>query len=43
MELATTIFLAGILGVFLGMGLIYISIRVTSLITGRFAGKKEET
>jgi hypothetical protein len=43
MELATTIFLAGILGVFLGMGLIYISIRFTSLITDQFAAKKEET
>jgi Na+-transporting methylmalonyl-CoA/oxaloacetate decarboxylase gamma subunit len=36
------IFIAGLGGVFLGMALLYISIRVTSLVTGRFEKKRKK-
>ena len=36
------IFIAGLGGVFLGMALLYISIRITALITGSLAIKKEK-
>ena len=36
------IFIAGLGGVFLGMALLYISIRVTSLVTGGFDKKRKK-
>jgi Na+-transporting methylmalonyl-CoA/oxaloacetate decarboxylase gamma subunit len=36
------IFIAGLGGVFLGMALLYISIRVTSLVTGGFEKKRKK-
>ncbi len=40
-EQATTVFLAGIFGVFVGMTLIYIAIRITSLIVDYIGTDKE--
>ena len=43
MQEAVSIFLAGLGGVFVGMMLLYLSIRITSLFTGRLeAGKTED-
>jgi hypothetical protein len=39
---AIIIFISGLGGVFLGMALLYASIRITSLVTGRLDIKKEE-
>ena len=36
------IFVSGLGGVFLGMGLLYLSIRVTAFIIGRWATEEEE-
>lgn len=41
MEQAITIFVAGLGGVFIGMALLYIAIRLTSLITDKIGGRKE--
>lgn len=43
MQEAVSIFLAGLGGVFVGMTLLYLSIRITSFITGRLeAGKNKD-
>jgi len=36
MDTAVMIFAVGLGGVFLGMGMLYVCIRMTTLITGRF-------
>ncbi len=41
MEQATTVFLAGVLGVFLGMALIFIAIKVTARIAAYFESDEE--
>ena len=41
MEQATTVFVAGIFGVFAGMALIYLSIRITAFLVDRFGAKEE--
>ncbi len=41
MEKAIGIFVAGIGGVFIGMGLLYLTIRITSLVADKLASKKE--
>lgn len=41
-EKAVMIFVAGLGGVFVGMALLYAAIRMTSLVTDRLAGRKEE-
>ena len=41
MEQAITIFVAGLGGVFIGMALLYIAIRLTFLITDKIGGRKE--
>ena len=43
MEQAVTIFLAGVLGVFLGIAMIYAAIRMTAFAVDRFAAKKDST
>lgn len=40
-EQATIIFFAGIVGVFLGMVMIYAAIRITGLFADRITAKKE--
>jgi hypothetical protein len=37
------VFIGGISGVFIGMTLIYLSIKITALITDRFPEKSKET
>ncbi len=37
---AFNIFIAGITGVFLGMGLLYFSIKIMSVIAGRFTSEE---
>ena len=39
---AVSLFVAGLGGVFVGMALLYIAIRVTSLITGRLPSGEEK-
>lgn len=39
---ALVVFVAGLGGVFLGMTLLYTSIRLTTIVTCRLIGKKEE-
>lgn len=41
LEKAIGIFVAGIGGVFIGMGLLYLTIRITSLVADKLASKKE--
>ena len=41
MENAISIFVAGIGGVFIGMGLLYLTIRISSLVADKLAPKKE--
>ena len=36
---ALVVFIGGIGGVFIGMGLLYLSIRITSLAVGRWGGE----
>ena len=42
MEQAITIFVAGLGGVFIGMALLYIAIRLTSLLIEKIGGRKEK-
>lgn len=42
MEQAITIFVAGLGGVFIGMALLYIAIRLTSLVTDKIGSRKEK-
>ena len=39
----STIFIGGISGVFFGMALIYLSIKITALISDRFAKKENQS
>lgn len=39
MDTAVMIFTAGLGGVFLGMGMLYVSIRLTTILVGRFFDK----
>jgi len=40
---AVSLFVAGLGGVFVGMALLYVSIRITSLITGRLPSGEEKS
>jgi len=39
---ASVIFIGGISSVFFGMGLLYLSIKITAMITARLTGKRKE-
>ncbi len=41
MSEALSIFIAGLFWVFLGMALLYVSIKITSLVTDRLGGDRE--
>lgn len=43
MEQATTIFLVGILGVFAGMALIFLAIKITARVADYFQPEKESS